>query len=51
MCSNLLTNHHFIENEIGKIALLKKNFSINSLIIRQVLFDCFNTNVFKIVDF
>ena len=51
MCSNLLNNHYFIENEIGKISLLKKSFSIDSLNIRQVLFDCFNANVFKIVDF
>ena len=51
MCSNLLNNYHFIENEVCKISLLKKNFSIDSLNIRQVLFDCFNANVFKIVDF
>ena len=51
MCLNLLANHHFIENEISKISLLKKNFSIDALNIKHILFDCFNANVFKIVDF
>ena len=51
MCLNLLANHHFIENEISKISLLKKNFSIVALNIKHILFDCFNANVFKIVDF
>ncbi len=51
MCSSLLTNHYFIENEISKISLLSKSYSIESIDIRQVLFDCFNLNVFKIIDF
>lgn len=51
MSLNLLANHHFIENEINKIALLEKTFSLDSLNIKQILFDSFNSNVFKIIDF
>ena len=50
MHSSLLNDHYFIGNEINKISLLVKTFPINSINIRYILLDCFNLNVFRIID-